>query len=124
MSDVEAGAPAPKPAQTFISEAKSAISNLGSAVKAFFEAHPELETDAANGLRDAADAAAPLAEAAVEEVAPQSLADVIDAAIAKEEQDANAAAGEIAADAAARTQKLHADSSARIEALQAVKPTA
>jgi hypothetical protein len=97
---------APKEPQAFVAEAQTAIKGFVSAVGRFFEAHPNLESDAAKGLQDAADTAAPLAEAAVNNLLPPSLADVIDAAITKEQADADASAQRIQANAAARIETL------------------
>jgi len=87
-------------------EFKDGLAALVAKAKAFFEAHPDLESDAATDLKDAVDTAAPLAEKAVEEVAPPTLAETFDAAIANEQTQADAASAKIQADAQARIQAL------------------
>jgi hypothetical protein len=96
--------------QEFVADGQKALSALTTAVKDFFEAHPEIESDAASALKDVANDAAPLADAAVEAETPPALADVIDIAIAKEQSDADEAAA-----------KIQADAQTRIAALTAVK---
>lgn len=109
MSD---DAPAPASPASWISDAKATLTRFVSVAEAFFVAHPDLQSDAAEALKATADAAAPLAEADVSKIAPTSVADVIDAAISKIKSDADAASAQIQAEA-----------QAKIDALQSAKTT-
>lgn len=69
--------------------AKEKIEAFASAVEKFFEAHPDVESDAASALQLAADDASEAAKAEVEQVAPKSTQELLDDAISA--VDANTA---------------------------------
>jgi hypothetical protein len=98
-------------AKDFVVAAQAELANLVDATKSFFEAHPDIESDAATTLKQAAVDAAPLVETEVQHEAPPTIAAIVDSAIAAE-----------AASLEASITAMKAESDKKVAALQSLKP--
>jgi len=94
----------------FIADAQAKAESVAAKIRAFFEAHPDLESDAAADLKTGIDTLGTVAQATVEHDAPASAQTVLDEAIAAIQAKADT-------DAAA----IQADAQAHIAALQTAK---
>jgi hypothetical protein len=103
--------------EDFIADAKAKAESAAAAIKAFFEAHPEIEAYAEPALTNAADTLVGVAATEVEKVAPPSF----DTYVA----DAQAAIdAKLASDIAALTDKANSDKAALTTAQQALASVA
>lgn len=96
----------------FVADAKAKAQAACDAIRAFFVAHPEVQSDAADLARAAADDLSTVATNEVNAVAPKSAQQILDNAIDAIRQKAEADATAVKADAQTHIAALEAAKSA------------